>query len=98
MLSGWTGEWDRGGEGELESALFDKLRGIKDSPQGHGGAQRKLHQHWGKTRESETNKKNYHAFLRDKILKLQGKSFPQARDVHPTLTEKIHSYRIAASE
>jgi hypothetical protein len=36
--------------------------------------------------------------LGDKILKLQGKSFPQARDVHPTLTEKIHSYRIAASE
>jgi hypothetical protein len=34
-----------------------------------------------------------HAFLGDKILKLQGKSFPQARDVHPTLTEKIHSYR-----
>jgi hypothetical protein len=26
------------------------------------------------------------------------KSFPQARNVHPTLTEKIHSYRIAASE
>ena len=46
----------------------------------------------------ETNKKNYHAVLRDKILKLQGKSFAQAKDVHPTLTEKIHSYRIAASE
>jgi hypothetical protein len=44
----------------------------------------------------ETNKKNYQALLRDKILKLQGKSFAQARDVHPTLTEKIHSYRIAA--
>jgi hypothetical protein len=46
----------------------------------------------------ETDKENYHAFLRDKILKLQGKSFPQARDVHPTLTVKFYSYRIAASE
>ena len=46
----------------------------------------------------ETDKENYHAFLRDKILKLQGKSFPQVRDVHPTLTVKIHSHRIAAYE
>jgi hypothetical protein len=55
-------------------------------------------QRWEKREHEETHKKNYHAFLRDKILKLQGKSFPQAMDVHPILTEKIHSYRIAASE
>jgi hypothetical protein len=56
------------------------------------------HQHRERRVSDETHEKIYHAFLRDKILKLQRKSFPQARDVHPTLTEKIHSYRIAASE
>ena len=44
------------------------------------------------------DEKNLGPCAHDKILKLQGKSFPQARDVHSTLTEKIHSYRIAASE
>jgi hypothetical protein len=45
----------------------------------------------------ETSKKKSRVFG-DKILKLQGKNLPQARDVHPSLPEKIHSYRIAASE
>ena len=41
-------------------------------------------------------------FIRRSIAKLyqrslKGESFPQAANVHPTLTEKIHSYRIATS-
>ena len=36
--------------------------------------------------------------LRGNVMNRKGKQFPQAGDVHSTLTEKIHSLRIAASE
>jgi hypothetical protein len=95
-----------GWEGELASALFDKLMGAvlarieskSLNHEGHEGTRRNQPSISSLCVNEETSKKKIKRFSADKILKLQGKSFPQARDVHPTLTEKIHSYRIAASE
>ena len=88
--------------GESESALFGELSGDlttegTEEHKGDRGVDSAQATH-GKMRYGRNEQEKNHAFLRDKILKVQGKSFPQARDVQSTLTEKIHSYRIAASE